>query len=221
MASDRRHRPRRSRVAGLPGGACWRDCPPWSWRAGCSGPATIRSGCGSRSRSSRPAPGSSAPRWCASGCSGRCRRSPICSPRSARATTRSAPAARAPEDGLGLALLEVNTLSDTLRTQRLGALEATALLRRVIEEIDVAVFAFDGNQRLRLVNRGGERLLGQPVGAPARPRGRAARAGGVPRRARPRAPSRRRSPAAAGDGRCAAVLFARTACPIDCWCCPI
>ena len=53
-------------------------------------------------------------------------------------------------------------LSDTLRAQRLGALEATALLRRVMEEIDVAVFAFDGEQRLRLVNRGGERLLGQP-----------------------------------------------------------
>jgi PAS domain S-box-containing protein len=67
------------------------------------------------------------------------------------------------DDGLALALFEVNTLSDTLRAQRLRALEATALLRRVIEEIDVAVFAFDGAQRLRLVNRGGERLLGMPV----------------------------------------------------------
>jgi PAS domain S-box-containing protein len=67
------------------------------------------------------------------------------------------------DDGLGLALFEVNVLSETLRSQRLHALEATALLRRVIEEIDVAVFAFDHNQRLRLVNRGGERLLGQPV----------------------------------------------------------
>src|SRR6185312_6496708 len=66
-------------------------------------------------------------------------------------------------DGLGLALLEVNMLSDTLRSQRLRALEATALLRRVIEEIDVAVFAFDAGRRLRLVNRGGERLLGQPA----------------------------------------------------------
>lgn len=67
------------------------------------------------------------------------------------------------DDGLGLALFEVNTLSDTLRSQRLHALEATALVRRVIEEIDVAVFAFDHARRLRLVNRGGERLLGQPV----------------------------------------------------------
>jgi two-component system, NtrC family, nitrogen regulation sensor histidine kinase NtrY len=68
-----------------------------------------------------------------------------------------------PNHALGLALLEVNALRDTLRTQRLRALEATALLRRVMEEIDVAVFAFDGEQRLRLVNRGGERLLAQPA----------------------------------------------------------
>jgi two-component system, NtrC family, nitrogen regulation sensor histidine kinase NtrY len=67
------------------------------------------------------------------------------------------------EDGLGLALFEVNALSETLRSQRLRALEATTLLRRVIEEIDVAVFAFDGAHQLRLVNRGGERLLGQPA----------------------------------------------------------
>jgi two-component system nitrogen regulation sensor histidine kinase NtrY len=67
-----------------------------------------------------------------------------------------------PDDSLGLALLEVNLLSETLRAQRLHALEATALLRRVMEEIDVAVFAFDGARRLRLANRGAERLLGQP-----------------------------------------------------------
>jgi PAS domain S-box-containing protein len=66
------------------------------------------------------------------------------------------------DDVLGLALLEVNTLGETLREQRLGALEATALLRTVMEEIDVAVFTFDEEHRLRLVNRGGERLLGQP-----------------------------------------------------------
>jgi two-component system nitrogen regulation sensor histidine kinase NtrY len=33
----------------------------------------------------------------------------------------------------------------------------------VMGEIDVAVFAFDGNQRLRLVNRAGEKLLAQPA----------------------------------------------------------
>jgi nitrogen fixation/metabolism regulation signal transduction histidine kinase len=64
-----------------------------------------------------------------------------------------------PDDSLGLTMLEANTLGETLRQQRLGALEATALLRKVMEEIDVAVLAFDGDGRLRLVNRGGERLL--------------------------------------------------------------
>ena len=67
------------------------------------------------------------------------------------------------DDALGLAFLEVNTLGETLRQQRLGALEATALLRTVMAEIDVAVFAFDEEQTLRLVNRGGERLLDQPA----------------------------------------------------------
>ena len=63
------------------------------------------------------------------------------------------------DDALGLALLEVNELGRTLREQRLGALEATALLSRVMEEIDVAIFAFDAERRLRLVNHAGERLL--------------------------------------------------------------
>jgi two-component system, NtrC family, nitrogen regulation sensor histidine kinase NtrY len=65
-------------------------------------------------------------------------------------------------DALGEVMLEVNDLGQTLREQRLGAMEATALLRTVMAEIDVAVFAFDGEQRLRLVNRAGEKLLAQP-----------------------------------------------------------
>jgi two-component system nitrogen regulation sensor histidine kinase NtrY len=65
-------------------------------------------------------------------------------------------------DALGEVMIEVNELGQTLREQRLGALEATALLRTVMAEIDVAVFAFDGERRLRLVNRAGERLLAQP-----------------------------------------------------------
>jgi two-component system, NtrC family, nitrogen regulation sensor histidine kinase NtrY len=66
-------------------------------------------------------------------------------------------------DALGLAMLEVNALGQTLREQRLGALEASALLRKVMDEIDVAIFAFDADMRLRLVNRAGERLLDMPV----------------------------------------------------------
>jgi PAS domain S-box-containing protein len=64
------------------------------------------------------------------------------------------------DDALGLAYLEANLLGETLRTQRLGAMEATALLRTVMADIDVAVFAFDDDERLRLVNSAGEELLG-------------------------------------------------------------
>jgi two-component system nitrogen regulation sensor histidine kinase NtrY len=66
------------------------------------------------------------------------------------------------EDALGDVMLQVNAMATTLREQRLGALEATTLLRKVMEEIDVAIFAFDGDQHLRLVNRAGEKLLAQP-----------------------------------------------------------
>ncbi len=66
------------------------------------------------------------------------------------------------EDALADVMQQVNAMGATLRAQRLGALEATTLLRKVMEEIEVAVFAFDGDQRLRLVNRAGERLLGRP-----------------------------------------------------------
>jgi nitrogen fixation/metabolism regulation signal transduction histidine kinase len=67
------------------------------------------------------------------------------------------------DDALGEALLEVNLLGETLRVQRLGAFEATALRRTIMAEIDVAVFTFDPQRRLRLVNRAGEHLLGQPI----------------------------------------------------------
>jgi len=65
------------------------------------------------------------------------------------------------DDPLGAVMLEVNVLASTLHDQRLGALEAGALLRTVMVEIDVAVFTFDGAHTLRLVNRAGERLLAQ------------------------------------------------------------
>lgn len=67
------------------------------------------------------------------------------------------------DDALGEVLLEVNALGETLRTQRLGAFEATALLRTIMAEIDVSVFTFDPDRRLRLVNRAGEILLARPM----------------------------------------------------------
>jgi len=72
---------------------------------------------------------------------------------------------------LAVTYLEANALEEVLREQRLGAVEATALLRKVLEEIDLAVFAFDEDETLRLLNRAGEKLLGRPskrlIGKPA------------------------------------------------------
>jgi nitrogen fixation/metabolism regulation signal transduction histidine kinase len=67
------------------------------------------------------------------------------------------------DDALGDVLLEVNALGEILQTQRLGALEATALLRTVMTEIDVVIFAFDREERVVLVNGAGERLMAQPA----------------------------------------------------------
>jgi two-component system nitrogen regulation sensor histidine kinase NtrY len=64
------------------------------------------------------------------------------------------------DDPLGAVMLEVNVLASTLHNQRLVALEAGALLRTMMVEIDVAVLTFDGAHTLRLINRAGERLLG-------------------------------------------------------------
>ena len=66
-------------------------------------------------------------------------------------------------DPLGEVMIEVNALVETLRHQRLDALEATTLLRKVMAEIDVAVFTFDEEHELKFVNRAGARLLSQPA----------------------------------------------------------
>lgn len=67
------------------------------------------------------------------------------------------------DEPLGDVMSEINMLSGVLQEQRLGALEATALLRTVMEEIDVAIFAFDGDETLRLVNRAAQELIAQPA----------------------------------------------------------
>ncbi|MCC6857433.1 MAG: PAS domain-containing sensor histidine kinase [Bryobacterales bacterium] len=69
---------------------------------------------------------------------------------------------RKPPDALDEVFREVNLLAALLEQQRLSSLDASALLRAVMEEIDVAVFTFNADQRLKLVNRAGERLLAQP-----------------------------------------------------------
>lgn len=76
------------------------------------------------------------------------------------------------DDALGLVLTEANALREILRERRLGALEAATLLRTVLSEIDAAIFAFDQDGVLRLMNRAAEVLLDsrstRAVGADAR-----------------------------------------------------
>ncbi|MBV9341617.1 MAG: ATP-binding protein [Acidobacteria bacterium] len=64
-----------------------------------------------------------------------------------------------PNDALGELSLEVNALADLLAKHRTGAIEATALLQRVVGEVEIPIFAFDRANRLRLVNSAGEKLL--------------------------------------------------------------
>ncbi len=72
-------------------------------------------------------------------------------------------------------MIEVNALVETLRHQRLDALEATTLLRKVMAEIDVAVFTFDEDQRAE-IRQPRRRAAARPASrAAARPRADGAR----------------------------------------------
>jgi PAS domain S-box-containing protein len=72
--------------------------------------------------------------------------------------------ARSPDrhDVLGDVLVEVNALTALMESRKLEAIEAVTLLKAVLAQIDVAIFAFDAQGRLQLVNRAGERLLATP-----------------------------------------------------------
>ncbi len=63
------------------------------------------------------------------------------------------------DDALGELAWEINTLADMLQDQRVGAMEATALLRRVVESLDAPVLAFDRDSKLRLLNPAAERVF--------------------------------------------------------------
>ena len=62
-------------------------------------------------------------------------------------------------DALGELAIEINEFADMLQSQRLGELEAAALLRCVISSMDAPVLAFDPEHRLRLINPAGERIF--------------------------------------------------------------
>src|SRR3954469_22866846 len=68
-------------------------------------------------------------------------------------------------DAIGEVVIEINALSQTLREQRLGFEEKSALLGKVIAALDIAVIAFDEKRALRLANPAAERLLGAQFAA--------------------------------------------------------
>ena len=87
---------------------------------------------------------------------------------------------------MAMVMREVNDLGSTLQRQRTEAVESTALLTHVMEEIGVAVFAFDPTHSLLLVNKAGERLFGKApedlLGKPATEMGMDEYLSGEPRR---------------------------------------
>ena len=67
------------------------------------------------------------------------------------------------DDAMGDVVWEINQLTQILQEQRFGAIESAALLKAVMTKIDIAILAFDDEERVRLANRAGERLLGAPI----------------------------------------------------------
>jgi nitrogen fixation/metabolism regulation signal transduction histidine kinase len=68
-----------------------------------------------------------------------------------------------PGSAADLVMKEINSLGNTLQRQRSEAVESTALLASVMGAIDVAVFAFDMDEKLVLANPAAERLLNKPA----------------------------------------------------------
>lgn len=60
-------------------------------------------------------------------------------------------------DAIGDLALEINALANMLQTQRAGALEAIALVERVVDSMQSPVIAFDLDGRLKLLNAAAER----------------------------------------------------------------
>jgi len=62
-------------------------------------------------------------------------------------------------DALGELIIEVNLLADAMRERHLDSIEAAALVRAILAQLDSAIFLFDRKGRLQQTNRAGERLL--------------------------------------------------------------
>ena len=64
------------------------------------------------------------------------------------------------DDALSELIAQINKLAESLRLQRLASQEAYRLLDKVISEINVAIFAFDGQDNVKLANKAAIKLMG-------------------------------------------------------------
>jgi hypothetical protein len=129
-------------------------------------------------------------------------------------TTRSV-AGRRRDDPLAEVMHEVNALGKTLRSSWAHS-RLTALLQTVMSEIEVAVFAFDGEQRLRLVNR---QVSGCFIVRSSNCWGGAPQSSGsmIVFNLEVREPFRRPFRELLAAGESGGAPFAREACRINCW----
>jgi len=73
-------------------------------------------------------------------------------------------------DAMGDLALEINALAGMLQVQRVGAMEAMALVERVMKAMQSPVLAFDPDGRLKLLNSAAERAFNlRPRGLPGTP----------------------------------------------------
>lgn len=67
------------------------------------------------------------------------------------------------DDALSGLINEINGLADDLHAQRLSVQEGAALLEDVLAALDIAVIAFDAEQKIRLCNGAAARLAARPA----------------------------------------------------------
>jgi len=73
-------------------------------------------------------------------------------------------------DAMGDLALEINALASMLQVQRVGTMEAMALVERVMKSMQSPVLAFDPDGRLKLLNTAAERAFNlRPQGSEGRP----------------------------------------------------
>jgi nitrogen fixation/metabolism regulation signal transduction histidine kinase len=75
--------------------------------------------------------------------------------------------ARGRNSALAALVETINSLAQTLQTQKLRSEESLLLLNKVVDQIDVAIIAWDRHEAIRLINPAARDLLGAPEEARA------------------------------------------------------